>query len=81
MYLDCINFYNKPLSLLHKNKFYYMSCVNKSSKEFKDLASKHGISANTLELITHKYWLETGSEENFPTDVYIQAQLGNNSYQ
>lgn len=58
-----------------------MSCVNKSSKEFKDLASKHGISANALELITHKYWLEIGSEENFPTDVYIQAQLGNNSYQ
>lgn len=58
-----------------------MSCVNKSSKEFKDLTSKHGISANALELITHKYWLETGSEENFPTDVYIQAQLGNNSYQ
>ena len=58
-----------------------MSCVNKSSEEFKDLASKHGISANALELITHKYWLETGSEENFPTDVYIQAQLGNNSYQ
>lgn len=58
-----------------------MSCVNKSSREFKDLASKHGISANALELITHKYWLEIGSEENFPTDVYIQAQLGNNSYQ
>lgn len=57
-----------------------MSCVNKSSKEFKTLAANNNISSNTLELITHKYWLETGSEENLPTDVYIQAQLGNGQY-
>ena len=58
-----------------------MGCVNKSSKEFKDLAARNNLADNTLELITHKYWLETGNETLFPTDVYIQAQLGNTSYQ
>lgn len=53
-----------------------MNCVNKSSKEFKSLAAKHNVSDNTLELIVHKYWKETGSEELFPSDSYIQAQLG-----
>lgn len=58
-----------------------MGCVNKSSKEFKDIAARHNLADNTLELITHKYWLETGNETLFPTDVYIQAQLGNSHYQ
>lgn len=58
-----------------------MGCVNKSSKEFKALAARHNLADNTLELITHKYWLETGNETLFPTDVYIQAQLGNSYYQ
>ena len=58
-----------------------MGCVNKSSKEFKSLAARHNLADNTLELITHKYWLETGNETLFPTDVYIQAQLGNTYYQ
>ena len=58
-----------------------MGCVNKSSKEFKSLAARHNLADNTLELITHKYWLETGNETLFPTDVYIQAQLGNTHYQ
>ena len=58
-----------------------MGCVNKSSKEFKDLAAKHNIDSNTLELITHKYWLQTGNETLFPTDIYIQHQLGNTLYQ
>lgn len=58
-----------------------MGCVNKSSKEFKALAARNNLADNTLELITHKYWLETGNETLFPTDVYIQAQLGNTSYQ
>lgn len=53
-----------------------MNCVNKSSKEFKSLAAKHNVSDNTLELIVHKYWKETGSEELFPSDSYIKAQLG-----
>lgn len=58
-----------------------MGCVNKSSKEFKALAARNNLTDNTLELITHKYWLETGNETLFPTDVYIQAQLGNTQYQ
>ena len=57
-----------------------MGCVNKASKEFKDLAARHDVAENALELITHKYWLETGNETLFPTDVYIQAQLGNTFY-
>ena len=58
-----------------------MGCVNKSSKEFKNLSERHNLDSNALELIVHKYWLETGNETLFPTDVYIQAQLGNTLYQ
>ncbi len=58
-----------------------MGCVNRSSKEFKNLATRNNVDSNTLELITHKYWLEAGNETFFPTDVYIQAQLGNTHYQ
>ena len=57
-----------------------MGCVVKTSKEFKDLAARNNVASNTLELFTHKYWLETGNETLFPTDVYIQAQLGNGHY-
>lgn len=58
-----------------------MGCVNRSSKEFKNLSARNNVDSNTLELITHKYWLEVGNETLFPTDVYIQAQLGNTHYQ
>ena len=58
-----------------------MGCVNVSSREFKDLAIRNNVDANALELITHKYWIEKGSEDLFPTDVYIQAQLGKTQYQ
>lgn len=58
-----------------------MGCVNRSSKEFKNLSTRNNVDSNTLELITHKYWLEVGNETLFPTDVYIQAQLGNTHYQ
>lgn len=53
-----------------------MNCVNKSSKEFKSLASRNNVSDNALELIVHKYWREKGNESYFPSDSYIQAQLG-----
>lgn len=53
-----------------------MNCVNKSSKEFKSLASRNNISDNALELIVHKYWREKGNENYFPSDSYVQAQLG-----
>ena len=58
-----------------------MGCVNRSSKEFKNLSTRNNVDSNTLELIIHKYWLEAGNETLFPTDVYIQAQLGNTHYQ
>ena len=58
-----------------------MGCVNKSSSEFKKLAARYNLDSNGLELIVHKYWLETGNETIFPTDTYIQAQLGNMEYQ
>ena len=58
-----------------------MGCVNRSSKKFKNLSTRNNVDSNTLELITHKYWLEAGNETLFPTDVYIQAQLGNTHYQ
>lgn len=58
-----------------------MGCVNRSSKEFKNLSTRNNVDSNTLELITHKYWLEAGNETLFPTDVYIQVQLGNTHYQ
>ena len=58
-----------------------MGCVNRNGKEFKALAERNDIAINTLELYTHKYWLETGNETLFPTDVYIQAQIGYSHYQ
>ena len=58
-----------------------MSCVNRSSKEFKFLAERNNLSINALELITHKYWLENKTEDYFPSDVYIQAQLGKIPYE
>ena len=33
-----------------------MGCVNRSSKEFKNLSTRNNVDSNTLELITHKYW-------------------------
>ncbi len=42
---------------------------------------RHNVSSGKLELIVHKYWAETGNETLFPTDLYIQAQLGNTSYE
>lgn len=58
-----------------------MGCVNKNGKEFKALMQKNNVSKDTLELIVHKYWLESKSEDSFPSDDYIQAQLGNMVYQ
>lgn len=57
-----------------------MGCVNVSSKDFIRLARNSHVSKEALEVITHKYWIERGSEELFPTNVYIQAQLGNTEY-
>lgn len=56
------------------------SCVNKLSKEFKGLCSKFNVSPNTMELIIHKYWDERHSDRFYPSDAYIDAQLGNSPY-
>lgn len=56
------------------------SCVNKLSKEFKGLCSKFNVSPNTMELIIHKYWDERHSDRFYPSDAYIDAQLGNFPY-
>lgn len=57
-----------------------MNCVNKNSKEFKFLARKFDLDANTLELIVHQYQAEVHSEEDFPSDLFIQEYLGNTQY-
>lgn len=58
-----------------------MKCVNRNHKDFKFLAEYNDVSLDLLELITHKYWLETGSEDNFPSTMYIQGQLGKGQYE
>lgn len=58
-----------------------MNCVNRSSKEFKLLANHYNLSINALEIVVHKYWMENKTEDYFPSDVYIQAQLGKIPYQ
>lgn len=57
-----------------------MGCVNIKSKDFKNLALSNNVSDSTLELIVHKYWIERGSEDQFPSNVYVKAQLGNAQY-
>lgn len=57
-----------------------MRCVNKRSKDFKKLAEHYNVSIDQLELYTHKYWVETGNEDSFPTAVYIAAQMGKMPY-
>lgn len=57
-----------------------MNCVNIASKEFKRLASDNNVSSGTLEQIVHKYYIERGNDEIFPSNIYIQAQLGNIPY-
>ena len=57
-----------------------MGCVAKSTKEFKDMAARNNVDSNILELIVHKYWLQIGNETLFPTDLYIQSQLGMGTY-
>lgn len=57
-----------------------MTCVNRNSDDFKNLADMYGVSINTLELITHKYWNITGKEGDFPPTLFISSQLGQTQY-
>lgn len=58
-----------------------MVCVDKKSPEFLRLARRMNLDANILEQIIHKYYMESGQEELFPTDVYVNAQLGRTQYE
>lgn len=71
--------YNHYLCL--KINYNNMKCVNTRHKGFKYLAERNNLSVETLEQITHKYWIENKTDEYFPTDIYIQAQLGKIPYQ
>lgn len=57
-----------------------MRCVYTKSKEFKFLSEHYNISPGKLELIVHKYWKDTGAEDQFPSDIYMKAQLGRVPY-
>ena len=58
-----------------------MNCVNKKSKEFKKLVADYNVSENTMELLIHQYWIEKGSEEDFPTKAYLNTRLGLTPYE
>ena len=49
-----------------------MICVNLNDSKFKDQAIRNDISESGLELIIHKYRLQTNQEDAFPEDAYIQ---------
>ena len=57
-----------------------MGCVDIKSKWFKSLAEHYNIDTLGLEQIVHKYWLETGKEDSFPSEAYIYAQMGKTQY-
>ena len=57
-----------------------MACANIKGSEFIKLAKDNNLSISTLENITHQYWIEKNSSEDYPTSTYIQAQLGNVPY-
>lgn len=52
-----------------------MSCVNISSKEFKDTAKRLDISSGSLENIVHEYMNTEGNENSFPSDSYILSKV------
>lgn len=52
-----------------------MSCVNKSSKEFKDTCKRLNVSSENLEITVHEYQNTEGNENSFPSDSYIMEKL------
>lgn len=54
-------------------------CISKD-RNFLEKAKRLNISPETLEQITNKYYIETQSIDNEPSDTYIRAQLGNLPY-
>ena len=44
-----------------------MSCVNTSSKEFKEMSKELNVKPSYLEMVIHKFQNTVGNEDNFPT--------------
>ena len=67
---------------LSKNNFTtIMKCINIHGSEFQKLAWTNNVSPEKLETIVYKYYAETQQEDKFPSNVYIQAQIGNFQYE
>lgn len=58
-----------------------MLCVSLNDPKFKQQAARNDVSESNLELMIHKYRIQTGQEDAFPSDDYIQEQLGNVMYE
>ena len=54
-------------------------CVNIKSSQFKETAKRLDISEGQLEEIVHKYMNSEGTENQFPSDDYIQQQVSGKS--
>ena len=57
-----------------------IQCANIGKSTLKALTEKYGISESTLKTIIHKYWIQNGTEDFFPSDIYINAELGKGQY-
>lgn len=52
-----------------------MSCVNTSSKEFKEMSKELNVKPSYLEMVVHKFQNTVGNEDNFPTKEYVMNTL------
>lgn len=52
-----------------------MSCVNTSSKEFKEMSKELNVKPSYLEMVIHKFQNTVGNEDNFPTKEYVMNTL------
>ena len=52
-----------------------MSCVNTSSKEFKEMSKELNVKPSYLEMVIHKFQNTVGNEDSFPTKEYVMNTL------
>ena len=57
-----------------------MTCPNKSTDWFRAIMEHYHLSDDSLGKIIHKYWIQNGNEDSFPSDVYINAEMGKGQY-
>lgn len=57
-----------------------MSCVNTSSKEFKEMSKELNVKPSYLEMVIHKFQNTVGNEDNFPTKEYVMNTLKGNPF-